>query len=132
MASLIYDKYVDASHTGGSNTDLLTGNIKALLIDTNDYTVNGGTDEFKDDIPSAAIIATSGNLASKTFSGGVFDAADVTFSSVTGDAGEAVVVYVDTGTDSTSRLVNYIDGLTFTPDGNDITCTWNASGIAQF
>ena len=58
-----------------------------------------------------------------------------TFSAVTGNSVEALVLYVDTGSASTSRLVAYIDsgvtGLPVTPNGGDITITWNASGIFQ-
>jgi hypothetical protein len=43
------------------------------------------------------------------------------------------VIYVDTGTAATSPLVAYIDtgvtGLPVTPNGGNITVTWNASGI---
>jgi hypothetical protein len=42
---------------------------------------------------------------------------------------------VDTGTAATSPLVAYIDtgvtGLPVTPNGGNITVTWNASGIFQ-
>ena len=74
----------------------------------------------------------SGNLASKTNVLGVCDAADVTFSAVSGDVSEAVVVYRDSGVAGTSELIAYIDtatGLPVTPNGGDITITWNASGI---
>ena len=43
------------------------------------------------------------------------------------------VIYIDTGVAGTSRLVAYIDtgvtNLPVTPNGGDITITWNASGI---
>jgi len=52
---------------------------------------------------------------------------------VTGNTVEALVIYVDTGSAATSPLVAYIDtsvtGLPVTPNGGDITVTWNASGI---
>jgi hypothetical protein len=44
-----------------------------------------------------------------------------------------MVIYVDTGTAATSPLVAYIDsgvtGLPVTPNGGNISITWNASGI---
>ena len=59
---------------------------------------------------------------------GVADAADVTWSSVTGDECEAIVLYKHTGTESTSRLIAYIDsatGLPVTPNGGDIKVEWD-------
>ena len=107
-------------------------NIKCVLVDTADYTVSINSHDFLDDIASGARVATSGNLASKTSTLGTADAADVTFSAVTGDPSEAVVIYKDTGNAATSALIAYIDtatGLPVTPNGGDITVQWNASGI---
>ena len=79
------------------------------------------------------VATSSAFLSSKTFTDGTFDAADITFSSVTGDESEAVILYVDSGSDATSRLICFLDtvasGLPVTPNGGDITVTWNASGI---
>lgn len=130
MANALYDlgkkKLLDA------DIDLLVDNIKVVLVDTATYTVNLSTDEFLDSIPSGERVATSGNLATKTTTAGTFDADNVTFSSVSGDVSEALVVYKDTGTASTSPLIAYIDtatGLPVTPNGGDITVTWDAGGI---
>lgn len=92
------------------------------------YTLAIDTDEFLSDIPSGARITTSGNLASKTATLGVADAADVVFSSVSGASCEALVIYKDTGAAGTSPLIAYIDtatGLPVTPNGGDITCVWD-------
>jgi hypothetical protein len=73
-------------------------------------------------------VATSGNLASKSTTGGVFDAADVTITTVSGDQFEYIIIYKDTGTASTSNLIACIDtatGLPCTPNGGDITITWD-------
>ena len=59
------------------------------------------------------------------------DSNDVTVSSVTGDQFESVVLFKETGTESTSDLMAYYDtatGLPFTPSGGDITVVVNASG----
>lgn len=125
MSNALYVKYREAALTG--DVDWLNDNIKVALVDTADYTVNLATDEFLDDIPGGAIVATSANLASKTATNGVADAADVTFTAVSGDVSEALVIYKDTGTASTSRLIAYIDtatGLAVTPNGSDITVIW--------
>lgn len=131
MASDVYPKTLEQLWQGGVN--LASGNVKAILVDVADYTYNVAHD-FLDDVPAAARVATSGNLASKTFTNGVFDAADVTFSAVSGDQSEAIIIYLDTGTETTSRLLVYIDsatGLPVTPNSGDIEVQWNASGIAS-
>lgn len=131
MADAIYGlarkKFLDG------DIDLLVDNIKVVLVDSAAYTVSIDVDEFFDDI--ASVIATSANLSSKTTTLGVFDAADVTFSSVSGAVSEALVVYKDTGTPATSPLIAYIDsatGLPVTPNGGDITVTWDAGANKIF
>lgn len=126
MANALYDYGREGFLAGDIDWD---GNdIKCILVDTADYTVDLATDQHLDDVPAAARVATSGNLASKTTTAGVADAADVTFPSVTGDVSEALVIYQDTGVEATSRLIAYIDtatGLPVTPNGGDITVTWD-------
>ena len=56
------------------------------------------------------------------------DAADITFTSVSGPSIEAIILFADTGTESTSPLIAYIDtatGLPITPNGGDIIVTWD-------
>jgi hypothetical protein len=111
--------------------DLLADTIKVFLIDTADYTYSASHATLSD-IPAAARVANA-TLASKTTTGGVFDAADTSFTSVSGDVSEALAIVKDTGTESTSAFVAYIDtgvgGLPVTPSGTNITVTWSASGI---
>ena len=126
MANALYDKGREGFLDGSIDWD--TNTIKVVLVDTNDYTVNLATHDNLDDIPSAARVATSGALTGKTVTGGVADADDVTFSSVTGDQSEALIIYKDTGTESTSRLIAYIDsatGLPVTPNGGDISVVFD-------
>ncbi len=106
----------------------LTDNIKVVLVDTGSYTINLSTDEFLSDIASGARVATSGNLASKSSTGGTADAADVTFTAVSGNQCSLIVVYKDTGTAGTSPLILAIDtatNLPVTPNGGDITVQWD-------
>lgn len=97
--------------------------IKAALVDTNDYTANLATDEFLSDIPGAAIVSTSGNFANKTYANGVADADDIVFSAVAGDESEALVIYRDvpsaTGTGDTVG----------TPDGAGLQTLDDAAGL---
>jgi hypothetical protein len=126
MASALYPlgkkKLLDA------DIDLLAHDMKLLLIDTADETYNAA-DEFHSNITGAGIVATSGNLAGKTTTSGVFDANDITITGVTGDTVEAVVLYRDTGVSGTSPLLAWFDVSTFTPNGSDVTVTFNASGL---
>lgn len=97
--------------------------IKAVLVDVAAYTVSIDTHEFLTDIPSAARVATSSNMATKTATLGVADCDDFAFTAVTGAPSEALVFYKDTGTASTSPLIAYLDsatGLPVTPNGGDI------------
>lgn len=126
MANALYGKGRQKFLDG--DIDWSAHDIKCVLVDAADYTVSIDSHEFLSDIAVGARVATSGNLASKTATLGVADAADVTFSAVTGDQSEALVIYRDTGSAATSPLIAYIDtatGLPVTPNGADITVTWD-------
>jgi hypothetical protein len=109
----------------------LDDTIKIALIDTGTYTFSQ-THEYWSSA-SAAIVGTSVTLASKTVTDNVFDSADPTFTSVSGVSVEALIIYKDTGTASTSPLIYFVDvaasGLPVTPNGGNITVQFNASGI---
>lgn len=123
MANAIYPKWKEAVIQGSANSSL-AGDVKAILVDSADYTYSAAH-EFLDDVPGGAIVATSGSLGTKTYTNGTFDTADFTFTAVTGDVSEALIIYIDTGSAATSRLVCYRDtgvtGLPVTPNGGDIT-----------
>lgn len=121
MANALYGK--GRQKFGEAGIDWVSDNIKMVLIDVADYTVSINVDEFLSDIPGAAIVSTSANLTGKSNVLGVMDAADFTFTSVSGDPSEAIVAYKDTGSAATSPLIAYIDtatGLPVTPNGGDI------------
>ena len=117
--------------TSGDSIDMLDDTIKVALIDTGTYTFSQ-THEYWSSA-SGSIVGSAVTLASKTVTDNVFDAADVTFTSVSGVSVEALIIYKDTGTGSTSPLIAYIDvaasGLPVTPNGNNIDVQFNASGI---
>lgn len=73
-----------------------------------------------DDI-DACLIGAKVNLTSPTATAGVADAADVTFTAVTGNPVQALAIFRDTGTPTTSTLVAYIDGRQI------VTCAANAA-----
>lgn len=116
-----------AGHLLGVSTqiNLSSDNIKILFYSGSITT----TWEFVSDLTGASIVARSGNLASKTLTNGVFDAADITVTSVSGSAFTHVILYKDTGVDSSSPLIAVFDISSFTPTGGDISVIWNASGL---
>lgn len=130
MASAIYPKFKEAILQGGVNMSSAT--IKAALVDTGTYTYSSAHDFYND---VSGVVGTPQTIGSKTFTNGLFDGADVTFTAVSGNTVEAIVIYEDTGNSATSHLIAYIDsasaGLPATPNGGDIAITWNASGIFQ-
>lgn len=133
MANAVYPKYKQALLDGDTNIDVNDGTVKAALVDTGTYTYSALHD-FYDDV-SAAVIGTPQTIANTTVTDGLLDGDNVTFTAVSGNSVEAIVIYIDTGVAGTSRLVAYLDtgvtGLPVTPNGGDITITWNASGIVQ-
>lgn len=127
MASAIYPKFKEALLQG--DYDLSSVAVRAVLVDTGTYTYNAAHD-FYDDL-TGVVGTESGALANKTFTNGAFDSDNITFSAVTGNTAEAVVLFVDTGTAGTDALIAFIDsgtGLPVTPNGGDINLTVNASG----
>ena len=133
MADFVYDKARESFLKG--DLDWLVDDIRAVLVDTDTYTANQATDEFLTIIGTGNRVAVSGAFTTKDATAGVADAADITFTTVTGDEAEALVIYKHTGTDSTSNLIAYIDsatGLAITPGGGDITVTWDSGANKIF
>ena len=128
MANTLYPKAKQAFL--GADLDLEVDNIVAVLVDTAVYTYNAAH-EFLSEIPAGDRIATSSNLLTKSITDGVFDSDSIVYTAVIGDPSEALVLVQDSGLDTTSRLVAYIDtatGLPVTPDGTNINVNVNASG----
>jgi hypothetical protein len=129
MPNALYPKWKEAISQNTANSSL-TGTVKVALVDTGTYTYSAAH-EFYSSV--SGVVGTPQTIGSKTYTNGVFDGSDVTFTAVSGASAEALVLYIDTGTAGTSRLVAFIDtsvtGLPVTPNGGDISITWNASGI---
>jgi hypothetical protein len=125
MANVLYAKAKEKFLSG--SIDLTSNDIKVVLVDTADYTYSS-SHEYLSDVAAGGRVATSSNLGSKTVTNGVFDAADVTFSTVSGDVSEALIIYKDSGVAATSPLIAYIDtatGLPVTPNGTNIPLAWD-------
>jgi len=115
--------------------DLDTAVIKAVLVRS--YTFSAAH-KFVSDVTTAGgvLAGTPQTLGTKSVTGGVFDAADVTFTAVGANAnGHSVLVYqasaVGGGADvaaSAQRVIGYYDTgtlLPVTPNGGDITVAWD-------
>lgn len=133
MANALFDPGREGFLAGEIDWD--TATIKAVLVRS--YTFSAAH-KFMSDATTAgaSIVATSAAMTSKTVTGGVADAADVTFTAVTaGAAITSILVYqssaVTGGADvaaSAQRLIAYLDtatGLPVTPNGGDITIQWD-------
>lgn len=132
MANTIYPLYKQALIDGDTLVDLNDLTVKVALVDTGAYTYSGAH-QFLTSL--TGVIGTAQTIANTTVNNGLFDGDNVTYTSVTGNSAEALVIYIDSTVAATSRLVAYIDsgvtGLPVTPNGGDITVTWNVSGIFQ-
>lgn len=130
MANAIYPKFKEAILQAAANSNMSAGTVKVALVDTGTYTYSAAH-EFYSSV--SGVVGTPQTITTKSFNNGVFDGADVTFTVVSGNSVEALVIYIDTGVAGTSRLVAYFDtgvtGLPVTPNGGAITITWNGAGI---
>lgn len=134
MANAIYPKYKELLLGSQTASSLTSGTVKVALVDTGVYTYSAAHDFYNDVNTGGAVIGTPQTIGTKTVTNGTFDGDNVTFTAVSGATVEALVIYIDTGgADSTDPLVAYIDtgvtGLPVTPNGGDITITWDAAGI---
>lgn len=117
-----------ATATGGA-VDMATTDVRAALIDDTDWTANFVTEIDLADIGAGAEVSNLPDaMASKTFTNGDFDAADDTFTSVTGDGIDSTVVYEHDATPALAELFVLLDnGGATTPNGNDINIVWAGS-----
>lgn len=128
MANTLYPtakkKFLDG------NINLLSDTIKVSLVDLNDYTYSSSHEFYSTLSATGGVVATA-TLSGKATTDGQFTANNVTFTAVTGDQSEAVIIWKDTGTASTSPLIAFIDtfesGMPVTPNGGDIQLNWDTS-----
>lgn len=130
MANQMYNRGVDAFLK--SQINWTSDDIRAILVDTNDYAVDLANDDALNDIPVAARTATVALTGRTTNGAGSADSSDPIFAGAVGDPSEALVLYKHVeGNEATSLLILYVDtapGLPVTPNGGDIAVTVNSSG----
>ena len=134
MANAIYPKYKEALLNNSADSALTGSGATGLyvaLVDTGTYTFSSAHQFYSS---LSGIVGTDQEILTPTLTNGTVDGGDVTFTAVSGNSVEALVLYrKNAGANTTWRLIAYIDtsvtGLPVTPNGGDITITWNASGI---
>ena len=118
MANVLYEK----GREGILDRSIdMTGDVRVMLV-RSAYTFSAAHD-LLDDI-GANDNGRSAALSSKTYTSGVFDAADTTLTATSAVASNALVVFQHTGSDATARVIAYIDtptsGLPFTPSASQV------------
>lgn len=128
MANALYDTFKEALLN--KEHDLNTDTIKATLIDSADYTYSAAHSDYGTDVAAAAKVAESAALTTPTITNGVFDTGNFTWSSVSGDQSEAIILWNDSTTPD--ALIAFYDtgmtGMPVTPNGGDINVTVSGSG----
>jgi hypothetical protein len=119
MANVLYD-----SGREGILDDTIAmnaGDIRCMLV-LSTYTFSAAHKFIAD--MGAVDNGRSASLASKTYTAGVFDAADTTITATAASACKAIMIFLHTGADATARLIAYIDtptsGLPFTPSASQV------------
>ena len=135
MANAIYDLFKQELMKGTANNLLnsaegATG-VFCALVDTGTYTFSQAHQFYSS---LTGVVGTDQEILMKTQAAGVFDGTDLTYTAVTGSSVGALVLYrKNAGANTTWPLIAYIDtgvtNLPVTPNGGNITITWNASGI---
>lgn len=123
----MYDNYREEALKGLRTPSSET--VKVVAVSAG-YTYSAAHTSIND-IPTGNRVQISDALTNKTFTGGVFDADDVTLTAVAaGSAISAVIVYTAAGTSASSTLHVYLDtgtGLPVTPNGGNIVISWAAA-----
>jgi hypothetical protein len=126
--------------------DLIADTLKVALVKSG-YTPNQD-DQFIDagganDVVDARVTGTTDQTLGSKVTGkdttgdfAYLDAADVVFTAVaSGETVAGLVVYKDTGTPTTSKILGYVDLVDTPTNGGDITIQWAApasGGVLKF
>ena len=125
MASQLYAQ--GAAHILGKTTQAdLDSDALKILFYSGAY---NAAHEFVSDLTGGSIVARSATLTGVTITAGVVTASNIVVASVSGSAFTHIILYKDTGTDSTSVLIAIFDISSFTPTGANVSVVWNTSGL---
>lgn len=116
MSNLLYSSMKEDFLNGTIN--LLSISMRVALVKSG-YSIDADNDQFVSDIGVSNIAARSNVLENITITDGIFDAENETIVDYGSSGFNYLVIYEDTGNDSTSRLIAYID----TADGLPVNST---------
>lgn len=137
MANALYPLYKQNLLAGTAGFDLDNDNTTdgpfCSLVDTANYTYSA-THDFYNDISPSAIVGTDQRIVAPTVVNGTLDGNDLLYLTVIGPTIEALIITRhNAGPQATWPLVMYYDqpggGLPVSPNGGNITVTWNSAGI---
>ena len=105
----------------------MTGDVKVMLVKSS-YLFDD-TDIYLSDI-GAADNGRTASLTGKSYTSGIFDADNTSLITLAAGVCNAMIIFQDTGSDATSRLIAYIDspssGLPCTPAiSQTMNITWD-------
>jgi len=128
----IYPKYGERMQNS-LHTDHRSADLRIALL-TNAYTYSA-SHEFLSDISSGRVALAPTALTSVTTTDGLLNAADYSFSGLSGSTVQRVVIYEYNASESAARLISYTDedssgSMSTTPSGGTFTCSISA-GIAS-
>lgn len=139
MASGSFPTGIKAFHDGGIN--FASDTIKLMLM-SNTYTFDN-TEEHIDDLAAGEeLVATNYTAGGATLSGKSvtvvgsavqIDASDPTFSSLGGASNDTIIggiVYKDTGTPATSKMIYFLDSNDVTTNGGNITFNFSTPMVS--
>ncbi len=147
MATIVHNNFRNAQlgtpASPTTTTDFDADGIDVALLDQTDSGAIVVTTVAYGDVDTAVVVADRSDssqvpLTTKTIgvvAVGVFDADDVTFDTISGDAADYLSLHKFDATPANSPLIvtwdSVTSGLPVLPNGGNIIVTWNASGICQ-
>ncbi len=147
MATIVHDNFRNAQlgTPGGTTTttDFDADGIDVSLLDQDDSGAIVVTTENYGQVDTAVVVADRADssqvpLTTKTIgvvAVGVFDADNVTFDTISGDAADYLTLHKFDATPANAPLIvtwdSVTSGLPVLPNGGNIIVTWNGSGICQ-
>src|SRR6266404_8512613 len=108
MANAIWGKWKEAIVQASASSSLAgsgTTGVYCALVDTGTYTYSS-SHQFYSSL--SGIVGTDQEIGSKTFTNGLFDGADITYTAVSGNSVEALALYIkNAGANTTWRLFSW-------------------------
>lgn len=130
MANALYSKYKELIL--GTGLNLTSSTIKVAMV-TDGYTYSDTHQFYGDITPASNVVGTPQTLTNITITGGAFNADDAAFTGLNNTATiKAFVIYNDTGSNTTSPLICYLDTgtglpISLTTSVTEVDVTWSNS-----